>query len=382
MDKLKSTLLVSMTVLASGSGLIQVSAADYIFDVNFDDKIVDNFDDYTQTFLNTTDDLDNVITFNVQMTYYMDNCSSTVDTNMALQFLYRPNGVGTVLSMGQTNLPELVCRTTPGPYFIEASASLPLEHLVYIINDDADFLQFRPTLNFIGNVATTGRVINITNLNILYSVNYDFNTTYLFNYFLSDTDYSAISLGGPGWSGTPTVYNYFDYVMTTAGNDNYYLLNTSTTDYGSIRNKWAVDYNEDYFRGEMVGARHKTQLSNGYVLTQSNTTSFITLVYNYYYLNVSNKEQDITNVPEFEFEYEDCGSFLALNVPCFINNGLAYVVNDAPVISDAFTLLNAGMKLGGQAFSIIGQFSDNNLFGVLVLGGLGITAVRWFLKQD
>jgi hypothetical protein len=40
------------------------------------------------------------------------------------------------------------------------------------------------------------------------------------------------------------------------------------------------------------------------------------------------------------------------------------------------------MKMGGQAFAIIGQFSDNNLFGVLVLGGLGITAVRWFLKQD
>jgi len=40
------------------------------------------------------------------------------------------------------------------------------------------------------------------------------------------------------------------------------------------------------------------------------------------------------------------------------------------------------MQLGGQAFAVLGNFTDNNLIGVLVLGGAGLTAVRWFLKQD
>jgi hypothetical protein len=170
--------------------------------------------------------------------------------------------------------------------------------------------------------------------------------------------------------------------MTTAGNDNYFLLNTSTTDYGSSRNKWAVDYNEEYFRGDSVGARHKTQINDGFqILVSAPSNNIFSVLYNYFYLNVSNKEQDIANVPTFEFEQEDCG-WDAFNIPCFINNGLAYIVNDAPVISDAFTLLNAGMRLGGQAFGIIGNFTTDNLFGVMILGGLGITAVRWFLKND
>ena len=372
---------VAVGVWASASGSIQVQAADIVFDVDFDDKIVANFDDYTQTFLNSTSDLDNIIDYTIQASYFMNNCTNNAATDLQLQLTYRLNGLTPGFSGGIIELPDLTCSTTEASYFIGGSFSVPDEHIQYIINDDADFIQFRPNITFARSTPLNGRVITFTGINVLYTVNYEFNTTYLFNYFLSDTDYVATSLSA-GITGAATIINNFDYVMTTAGNDNYFLLNTSTTDYGTGRNKFAVDYNEEYFRGDSVGARYKTRIEDLVVTISSSAVRFIIPQYNYYYLNVSNKEQNIADVPTFEFETEDCGSFLALNVPCFINNGLAYIVNDAPVISDAFTLLNAGMRLGGQAFGIIGNFNTDNLFGVMILGGLGITAVRWFLKND
>jgi hypothetical protein len=52
------------------------------------------------------------------------------------------------------------------------------------------------------------------------------------------------------------------------------------------------------------------------------------------------------------------------------------------VISDAFTLLNTGIELAAQTFGIIGNFSDDNVFGYLILVGFGFIAVKWFLKND
>ena len=371
---------VALGVWASASGSIQVQAADIIFDVDFDTKIVSDFDDYKQTFYNTTSDLGNSIDINIQMTYRMTSCPTSTPTDMRLQNSYRLNGVTPTFFGPTIELPDLACSTTTASYFNETTITIPTEHLEYIINDDADYIRFAPLLIFRQSVSMVGRNIIIENLNILYTVNYEFNTTYLFNYFLSDTQYENIGLSALV-TGTPVIENYFDYVSTTAGSDTYFLLNTSTTDYGTGRLKFAVDYEEEYFRGNSVGARHKTTITGLDVTISATQQQTIQVLYRYYYLNVSNKVQNIANVPTFEFENEDCG-WDAFNIPCFINNGLAYIVNDAPVISDAFTLLNAGMKLGGQAFGIIGNFSTDNLFGVMILGGLGITAVRWFLKND
>jgi hypothetical protein len=372
---------VGVGIWASGSGVIQVQAADIIFDVDFDEKIVDDFDDYEQTFINTTNNLGNTIDINIQMQYYMTACPTATPTDMRLQNSYRLNGVAPTFSVPLVELPDLPCSTTSASYFNETTTTIPTEHLEYIINDDADFIRFAPILRFRSSVAMVGRDIIIENLNFLYTVNYEFNTTYLFNYFLSDTNYVSLGLSA-GVFGTPVVENYFDYVSTTAGSDTYFLLNTSTTDYGTGRLKFAVDYEEEYFRGQSVGARHKSQIEGLNVIISATVDQFIQPLYSYYYLNVSNKRVPLADIPQFEFEEQDCGSFLAVNVGCFINNGLSYVVNDAPIISDIFTLLNTGMQLGGQAFSVLGNFTDNNLIGVLVLGGAGLTAVRWFLKQD
>jgi hypothetical protein len=378
MDKLRLTLLISMGIFASGSGIIQVSATDYSYFVDFSTKTVANFNDFTPTFLETTADLDNTIQFTANTFYRMNTCPPSIAADPRLEINYRLNATGSTFSTF-VNLPDMPCTTVNTFYQITGSVSIPSEHLAYIVSDDANFLNFQPVMFFASQPSTAGRVITLTDFGFVLTINYDFNTTYLFNYFLSDTQFvNTVQTAGIAYSGTRLID--FDYVMTTAGNDRYFIINSDSTNYGTTRTRWAIDNDNQYFRGESIGSRYRLIQPT---ITISNTTSgqFFLFNFNYYFLNASNKEQDISNVPEFEFEYEDCG-WDAFDIPCFINNGLAYVVNDAPVISDAFTLLNAGMKMGGQAFAIIGQFSDNNLFGVLVLGGLGITAVRWFLKQD
>ena len=367
-----------MGIFASGSGIIQVSAADYAFFVDFSTKTVANFDDFTPTFLETTADLDNTIQFTANTFYRMNTCPPSIAADPRLELQYTLNGTGTTY---QTvfELPDMPCTTVNTFYQITGSVEIPSEHLAYIVSDDANFIRFFPAFAFRNQGSTAGRVITLTDFNFVLTFNYDFNTTYLFNYFLSDSQFiGTFQTSGITYSGTRITD--FDYVMTTAGNDSYFIINSETTNYGTTRTKWAIDYNNEYFRGQSIGSRYKLT-QPGVTVSTTTATQFFLFFFDYYFLNAANKEQDISNVPDFDYEYEDCG-WDAFNIPCFINNGIAYVVNDAPVISDAFTLLNAGMKLGGQAFGIIGQFTDNNLFGVLILGGMGITAVRWFLKND
>jgi hypothetical protein len=379
MNKLRATLLISMGIFASGSGIIQVSAADYVFFTDFSTKTVANFNDYNPTFLSDTYGLDNRISWTFNTFYRMDACPPSIATNMNFIVSYAINN-GSQFNFISEALPDMPCTVGDTYYQITGSASVPSEVFDAVVSDDANYVVFRPSILFGYSGSAPSRVITLTGAEFVFSLEYDFDTTYLFNYFLSDSQYRFTSFD-TGITIPGTVIHDFDYVMTTAGDDRYFIINSATTNYGTTRTKWAIDYNNEYFRGESIGARYKIIIGNATVSWPVAATRAIVPRVDYYFLNAANKEQDIGIVPEFEYEYEDCG-WNVFDIPCFINNGIAYVVNDAPVVSDAFTLLNAGMKLGGQAFSVIGQFSDNNLFGVLILGGLGITAVRWFLKND
>jgi hypothetical protein len=369
---------VAVGVWASASGSIQVDATSYAFFVDFSTKEVADFDDYRQNFSATTNDLGNNLQYTLNTFYNMSSCTPNLVQNVRLEVRYQLNGTGTAFGEN-IELPDMNCTTFVAFYQITGSITIPTEHLAYILDDDANYLSFRPTFLFYNNAASAGRVITLTDFQFVLTTNYDFNTTYLFNYFLSDAQLAGVSFYNAIESGTRITD--FDYVMTTAGNDTYFLINSATTNYGTTRTKWAIDYEEEYFRGDSIGSRYKLIQPNISITNVTTDIAFVQMRFNYYYLNAANKNQDIANVSTFEFEEEDCG-WDAFNIPCFINNGLAYIVNDAPVISDAFTLLNAGMRLGGQAFGIIGNFNTDNLFGVMILGGLGITAVRWFLKND
>jgi len=372
----------ALGVFASGSGALQVNAATYAYQVDFLDKEVADFDDYKQTFSAETYDLTAKIEWTFSGTYYFDSCIPNNGANMQWRSFMAPSSGGPSVDT-TVPLPDFICSTSPQIYNAFITQTLPTNFVEALMNDDAIHLGL--TAQMIFNTSSfVGRTLYLENWTTFFNVKYDFDTTYLFNYFLSDTQFMSEAIQRPSiWTFNSSRFNFLEYVYTTAGNDTYLIENSLQVDVGTARKKYAINVDDVYFRGESVGAQFRTQRSLG-VDRLSPTASvfeFYTLSYRYYFLNTSNYQQDIANVPTFEFETEDCG-WDAFNIPCFINNGLAYIVNDAPIISDAFTLLNAGMKLGGQAFGIIGNFTTDNLFGVMILGGLGITAVRWFLKND
>lgn len=365
-------------IMASGSGFIQAQAANFAFNVDFDTKVVTDFDDFTPTFLPTTDNLDNTATFILNTNYRMNACPPSTASAANIQIFNQKNGTGSnprIFIQGFT----LPC--TVGDTNIQYSGEVQLtqEILNALVSDDSDFIKFRWQLVVDYNAAAPGRVITFSDVNFVFTINYDFNTTYLFNYFLSDSNFAS------SVRSNVTDVNQaldFDFVYTTAGNDTYFIFNSNSLTYSiGTRKKFAIDYNMEYFRGESIGSRYKL-VADSLTYNVSASTAFVSQEFDYYFLNAANNIQPIVNVPEFNFDYEDCGSFLALNVGCFINNGLAYITNDAPIISEAITLLNAGMQMAGQAFGVIGSFTEDNVFGFLILGGLGIIAVRWFLKND
>jgi len=383
--KLKLLLALSFGIMASSSGVLQVQAAIYNFNVDFATKEVANFNDFRQTYSIDTYDLDNTTFFAWSGLYYFDSCPTNFTANMTYRLLYRINGLGNPILLATNTLPDFLCTTTPTSFFSTFSLSLPNVIVEALIDDDADFVQFTSRIEVFANAALNNRTLYLRSYDVYFDIEYDFNTTYLFNYFLSDQQY--VNRATVGWTPTfnSTQSDRLIYLYTTAGADTYYIRNSNSSTISTTRKKYAVDYNEEFFRGTSIGAGFESSfdtLADSYLFPSSATATRIDWNYNYYYLNSANVAQAIVDAPTLNFTEEDCGDFLSLNVGCFINNAFAYIVNDAPIISDAFTLLNAGIELGAQTFGIIGNFADDNVFGVMILAGFGFIAVKWFLKND
>ena len=381
---------LAIGVLASSSGIIQTSAALYTFGVDFSTKEVVNFNSFNQSFFTTTYDLDTKLITKFSGTYFFNSCpggSNSVNVNYT-QYV-RVNGAGATLNLASQPLPDFLCSTTPTTYTATITTGIDPLIVSTLMSDDANFGRFYGEITLGTPTALIGRVLNLRNYEVSYTIQYDFNTTYLFNYFLSDTKYE-INVRTGSWLRRAEQITRVDYLFTTAGNDEYRLVNTNApiNNLGTLRKKYAVDYNEEFFRGESVGVK----IARAYnteppydtdQLTLANTFQLISDQYNVYFLNTANLAQAIVDAPLISFTEEACaGGFLDINVACYVNNAIAYLVNDAPVISDAFTLLNTGIELAAQTFGIIGAFTDDNVFGYLILVGFGFIAVKWFLKND
>jgi hypothetical protein len=389
MRKLQLLTAMAVGISATAIGAIQVEATTYNYFVDFSTKEVANFDDYTQSFSVDTYNLDAQITWNWSGSYKFDSCPSPFTLNVQYLVGYRLNNVAPTYFLPAIAIPDFTCTTTFTPYFASATNDLPDNVVELIMNDDANYIRFFVFLQFLNATSTpangaSGRTMSIAGYRNYFDITYDFNTTYLFNYFLSDQQFisKTPAASGSGWTLGTTQSVYLQYVYTTAGNDEYYINNSNVSTIGTTRKKYAIDYNLEYFRGESVGAGFTSDhVGTDTYLFTSGVNTDIVWQYNYSYLNTANAEQAIVDAPEFNFTYEDCG-WDVFDIPCFINNGLAYITNDAPIISDAITLLNAGIAMAAQTFGIIGAFTTDNVFGYLILAGFGYIAVRWFLKND
>jgi hypothetical protein len=382
MKYLKVITALAIGIMASTSGVVQVEAGNRFFFVDYATKEVANFTPYTQSFNDATSSLGNSFKWTFSAQYKLDSCVGiTTSLNANFNLSYRVNSGS--FSLITKTLPDLPCTTTYTNYNIFVSGVFPVSPLAAVVDDDANYLDMRPVLDIVNSAPYFGRTLDFVNVVFAFDFYYDFNTTYLFNTFLSDSKLEFFN-GGAFTFPTATSETFLEYVYTQAGNDIDTIYNDpGPANIGTTRKKYAIDFSDVFFRGERIGLRY------GYlrpdmrrVLPNAVGTSSVFPILYYYYFNVSNYTQPLVDAPIFEFEEEDCGDFLSLNVGCFINNAFAYITNDAPIVSDAFTLLNAGIEMAAQTFGIIGNFADDNVFGVLILAGFGFIAVKWFLKND
>jgi hypothetical protein len=381
MKHFKILTILALGILASSSGMIQVGAVDYFFSEDFSTKEVVNFNNFKQTFSEDTINLDLKVELRWGGSYRFDSCPTAFTLNASWLLAGKINGSGFPITFQNNPLPDLVCTTNNTAYTVFATAFLPSNILDLIVDDDLQFMQFESGIILSGSSLSNGRTLTINNFSTRFDIFYEFNTTYLFNYFLSDINFHGRFTVG-SFTFTGTQINKLVYVYTTAGNDTYYINNSGPGLPGTTRKKYAVNSDDRFFRGNSVGAGFQSSISQ-IDIALTTTNSILSNNYNYYYLNTANLAQAIVDAPLINFTEESCsGGFLDINVACYVNNAIAYLVNDAPVISDAFTLLNTGIELAAQTFGIIGSFSDDNVFGYLILVGFGFIAVKWFLKND
>jgi len=384
MKHLKVLTALALGVLASSSGMIQVGATTYTFFEDFSTKEVADYDDFKQTFNENTNNLTLEVNFEFFGEYKFDSCPTAFTLNNTW-FLFVQENSGALSTIATDTLPDFVCTTEFTEYEHNISVSLDASYLDLIVNDDTDSIGFYPQMRFGHSAATNGRTLSLRFYSFYFDITYNFGTTYLFNYFLSDQEFLSRNTTGT-WTFNQAQSIYLSYVYTTAGNDSFYIRNTNTSTIGSTRKKYAVDSDEAFFRGQSVGAGFFADSIGpnvDSVVLGSTGNSRLENGFRYHYLNTANLAQAIVEAPVIDFTEESCsGGFLDINVACYVNNEIAYLVNDAPVISDAFTLLNTGIELSAQTFCILGSFSDDNVFGYLILVGFGFIAVKWFLQND
>jgi len=384
MRKLHLLMATLFGIFASSSGVLQTQAAIFNYFVDFIDKEVTDFNDFKPLFYADTYDLNANITMTWAGTYYYDSCPTNFSLPTAYTLQYRLNGIGADIFIGSINVPPLFCVTAPTVYSSSVTVPLIPEIVQAIMADDTEFVQFRSQIFLSGFAPASGRTLFLENHDVFFNLTYDFNTTYLFNYFLSDQQFVGRDTTGTSWTLNTQTASYLEYVYTTAGNDTFFVFNSLQADIGTTRKKYAIDVPDVYFRGISVGAQFRTQSALGVdSVNLVGSSTGLRYRYSYYFLNVANNQQAQVTVPQIAFTSQVCsGGFLDINVGCFFNNAMAWLVNDAPVVSSAFTLLNAGIVMAGQTFGIIGSFTQNNMFGVLILAGFGFIAVRWLIKND
>jgi hypothetical protein len=389
MKKLNALIMLSFGVLASSSGMIQAQAALYTFSVDFSTKEVANFNDFNQTYNSNTYDLGATMTWNWSGSYSFNSCPTTYTVDIQYRSSWRLNATGSFIDETNIELPNFICSTSLTLYSVERTIPVSDTFISGLINDDANFININTHLVIRGSSAYTGLELRLHNYTTFITLNYNFDTTYLFNYFLSDTQALSDIRGGT-WSVGSDLTTKIDYVYTTAGNDEYRIVNTNIGSIGTTRKKYAVDYNSEFFRGTSIGARirHAYNTLSPYtydavILPTTGVSAQIRNQWNYYYLNAANAAQAIVNVPQISFTSQSCsGGFLDINVGCFFNNAMAWLTNDAPIISDLTTIVNTGIEFAGQTFGVIGNFTTSNMFGYLILGGFGFIAVKWLFKDD
>ena len=384
MKKLHGLIALTLGVLASSSGFAQVEAANRFFFVDYASKEVPNFTPYRQSFNDATTSLGNSFQWIFSALYKFDSCAGiTTSLNANFILTYR-NSTAPSFSQFTQSLPDLACTTTYTPYNITISNQFPTSVLDAVVDNDAVFLDMRPVFEIVHSAPYFGRTLDLLNPVWAFDFYYDFNTTYLFNTFLSD---SKLEFFNPTGFTLPTASSetYLEYVYTQAGNDIDTIYNDpGPADIGFTRKKYAIDFPDIFFRGERIGLRYAYYRPDmrRVIPSLAGTTIAFPIIY-YYYFNVSNYTQPIVNVPLINFTTQSCsGGFLDINVGCFINNGLAYLTNTAPIISDATQLINAGISFAGQTFGIIGSFNTNNMFGYLILGGFGFIIIKSLFKND
>jgi hypothetical protein len=383
MKKLHALIALSFGILATSSGVHQVQAASRFFFVDYATKEVANFTPYRQSFNDATTSLTNSFKWTFSAQYKFDSCVGiTTDLNAGFAAVFRRNTAPTFTTISQA-LPDLPCTTTFTNYSIEVVGIFNTSVLESIVDDDGLFLDIRPVFTIFHSPAYSSRILDFINVVFAFDFYYDFNTTYLFNTFLSDSQLAFFN-GTNFTFPTNTFETFLEYVYTQAGNDIDTIYNDpGPASIGFARKKYAIDFPDVFFRGERIGLRYAyLRPDMRRILPATGITEAFPGI-NYHYFNVSNYQQPIVNVPLINFTTQSCsGGFLDINVGCFINNGLAYLTNTAPIISDATQLINAGISFAGQTFGIIGAFSTNNMFGYLILGGFGFIVIKSLFKND
>jgi len=358
--------------------------------VDFDNMIVSNFDDYDRNITSSTSGLTIRRTASILLTYSMSGFD-TGDWSGTFTAID-----GSMVNQYPITLPF---SSTNNQVFFSNSVILDSTYIDRLVYDDSlnNTLTVRFDINW--GTPTYNKVLTYT-ATIDYTLEYRFNTAYLWDTIQLDLDLGTPSVSGTAGSGVVSSYAINPYlVYVTNYSDQYNIYNNNLKqNYSQPRSKYAITTGDnDYIVGLGLGAGNNFIISGTMTSPAAGTGTYRRVQVNssIYYLNFSRESIGLPTAPSaVNPKYSECDdSVFGFPVDCTINgeevnsfqalanDAVEYITKDAPLVSDAIRIVGNGYDLITAGFYMVSDIFTGNIFGTMMLFGVGLLVIDWGINK-
>jgi len=229
-------------------------------------------------------------------------------------------------------------------------------------------------------------------LEMAYSINYEFNSTYYFTDVLIDADLQTSIADNYNYEmlddsriNLTIFYDATDYYRFY-NDDPYYLTNRG-------RKKYAINNGDDRLTAYGIGVngKHKWEyISADYTIINGVSNSLKSLQ-TIYLLNYASTQQTFPNATT-DVLWDYINPCPIWDMSCGINNALVYLAKDAPITSQVYNVVDKGWQflsnsfysltdLFGAEFDDQGNLVGGNWIGIIITITLGLLVIIWGVRE-
>lgn len=328
--------------------------------------------------------------------YKFDECPSSTKL-MQLQTRLSNNS-GTLTPYVVVQQLNLTCNASSWNTFYSTYQWVLTEQQKLLIKDalTTDDTSFIRVVNYLydnyNHDVWNGVNVFFRGIEMAYSINYEFNSTYYFTDVLIDADLHISVANNYNYEmlddsriNLTIFYDATDYYRFY-NEDPFYLTNRG-------RKKYAINNGDDRLTAYGIGVngKHKWEYISADYTIINGVSNSLQAIQSIYLLNYASTQQSFPDATaDVLWDYIDpCPIW---DMSCGINNALVYLAKDAPITSQVYNVVDKGWQflsnsfysltdLFGAEFDDQGNLVGGNWIGIIITITLGLLVIIWGVRE-